>query len=151
MWDYKIEEGGFGLIELMLSFALLTTLLMGILMLQGGLMQSKIVVERVDEAKNMAVQRLEDVLSQYSYDSITTANVNCPPLFTSIIKRDGIPYRPECTVTPLDDPFNGVGSFDYKEIKVTVTYPAVGVSFDKGVGTQTVVRYLYNTGAVVTP
>jgi type II secretory pathway pseudopilin PulG len=153
----KIKEKGFGLIELMLSFAILATVMMGILLLQGRLMHSKTVTERADDAKNIAIQRLEDVICRYPYASITTSNVNHPPLFTKKIKRGGIPYLPECTVTDFDDPFNNVGSEtgtppdDYKEIRVTVTYPTVGVKFGKELGSRTVVRYLYNTGTVVNP
>lgn len=155
----RSRKGGFGLIEVMLSFALLSTLIAGILLLQGRLMHSKVVIERVDVAKNIAVQRLEDVIIQYSYATITTANVNRPPLFTMIIKHDGIPYRPECIITPFDSAFDnasnggrdGDGSppDDYKKIEIIVTYPIRGVSFKEGVGTQTVVRYLYNNPETV--
>lgn len=166
MWDYKYnknkfikKEKGLGLIELMMSAALLITILAGILLLQGKLMHGKIILDREDVANHLAVQRLEDVLSRYVFGSITTTIVNNPPLFGTITKVSGIEYFPECNVTDLDDPYDnainggsdgdGNPPNDYKAITVTVTYPIIGRKYPSSPGevstkTYTICRYLYN-------
>ncbi|MEW6096470.1 MAG: prepilin-type N-terminal cleavage/methylation domain-containing protein [bacterium] len=153
------KEKGFGLIELMISAALLVTILAGILLLQGKLMHGKIILDREDVANHLAVQRLEDVLSRYAFGSITTTIVNNPPLFGTITKVSGIEYLPECNVTDFDDSYDNADNGgndgdgnppnDYKEIKVTVTYPIRGSKFypsEEGkYESYTICRYLYNT------
>lgn len=153
----KPSDKGFSLIELMLSLTILSIVIMGILLLQGRLTQSKLTISRTDEAKNIAVKGLEDVLVQYPHGSITTQAIS--PFFSQNMTINGVPYHRECLVTDLDDVFDnppaGIDTAtpadDYKEIRVVVTYPKTGIdlgspTIGQGVnlGTQTVSRLLYN-------
>lgn len=168
MWDYKynkkkfiIESTGIGLVELLISIAVVTIIIVGILLLQGKLMHGKVVLDREDLAHHIAVQRLENVLAKYPYGSMTTmgsSTINTPPLFNTITKVNGIEYLPVCNITDNNDPFDdkcyggndsGTSTDDYKEIKITVTYPIQGTEYPSSTsqsrrGTYTVIRYLYN-------
>lgn len=159
----KPSDKGFSLIELMLSLTILAIVIIGILLLQGRLTQSKLTLSRIDEAKNIAVKGLEDILVQYPYGSITTQAIS--PFFSQNMTINGVPYHRECLVTDLDDVFDNLSTDggrnggtdtaipadDYKEIRVVVTYPKTGINLGSptigqgvNLGSQTLSRLLYN-------
>ncbi|MEW6608512.1 MAG: hypothetical protein AB1414_13885 [bacterium] len=149
------KQNGIGIIELVISFAVLIIGILGILFLQLQFAKSKIMTETKNEARQIAIERLEWILTQ-PYERITTTGtytINIPPLFGTVTTREKKPYLPEVTVTDHNDIYDDYATptttSDYKEIVVSVTYPKEGIDMQSSLGSISLTRCLYNNSGTI--
>jgi type IV pilus modification protein PilV len=102
-------EGGFTLIEIMVSMALLVIGLLGILALQMTTVKGNRVSRELDRARVLAAEVMEDVRAK---DISTDTGGSYPNVTTS----DGVTYRRAYTVAAVS------GSPTMRLITVTVTF-----------------------------
>ena len=148
------KQGGYTLVELMVTMAVLAVLTVGAFTLFTSLLHSTIVAQRQAVASTLATNQAEYVKS-LPYDNLAVAGgaiVSANTIPASYTKKvQGITYTVKTSITYADDAYDGCGSYpnatlkqkycrnypppsgapsvdsnpgDYKDVTVTVTDPS---------------------------
>lgn len=100
-------EGGFTLIEIMVSMALLVIGLLGILALQMTTVKGNRVSRELDRARVLAAEMMEDVRAK-------DVSTDTGGAYANVVTSDGVTYRRAYTVTTV--------SGTLRLVTVTVTF-----------------------------
>jgi type IV pilus assembly protein PilV len=128
MRAHRREEGGFTLIEIMVSMALLVIGLLGILALQMTTVKGNRLSRELDRARVYAAQMMEDLRSE-PWTTLGTGGTR-PDVVTS----DGVTYRRAYTIS------NVSGSSSLRLITTTVTFAENDDSGDEHTATLQMLR-----------
>jgi prepilin-type N-terminal cleavage/methylation domain-containing protein len=118
----KLNSGGFGLVEVMVSMAVFAVISLGIISLFLGLVHSAITAKQVAVASADATNQME-YLKSLPYDSLAVAggSIYAPsPLPATTTKNtDGVTYTIKTAISYVDDSFDGCGSYPTQALKQT--------------------------------
>ena len=120
LYHMRRQEGGYTLVELMVSLVVLGIIALAAFQLLTALLHSSIVAKRQAVAYTLANNQME-YLKELSYDQLAVAGGAIPSSYTIpasfVVKVNGEKYTVKTSVDYADDAFDGCGSYPTLALK----------------------------------